>query len=73
MAKSKVQTTTTFFLTLEEAEAQWLRSLLQNPLPQVNKDGMLAYPDEPEDEDEYSRTMRNTIFDALTFASAVDQ
>jgi hypothetical protein len=72
MAKSKVQTTITTTLTLSEAEAQWLRALLQNPLPRINEDGMLAYPDEPEEEDEYSRSMRHSLFDALTSPGSFD-
>ena len=55
MAKAEYEKELKVILTLNEAEATWLKTIVQNPLCE-----------DPEDEDEVSRDMRHSFWNALT-------
>ena len=52
--ENTIEQTTKHTLVLNEIEAKWLRSLVQNPLVP------------PDQEDELSKDMRQRVWDALT-------
>lgn len=54
--ESKIFSETTYILTLNEKEAQWLRGIIQNPLNGKT----------PEEEFEYDSNMRKLFWDSLT-------
>jgi len=55
MARSVINKKIEYTLVLDEQEARWLRGLMQNPI----------FDEEPDEEPELDRTMRETIWTAL--------
>jgi len=55
MARSVINKKIEYTLVLDEQEARWLRGLMQNPI----------FDEEPDEEPELDRTMRETIWAAL--------